>query len=453
VLEQAFDENSVRRYVQAVKAVLDHERLGGPLERAARHIPGDAPPLEKVRAAMPGPGPADQSSGGTEHPAVPYLSRNPLISLVQSVVEESLRERATIASKPVHADLWHTVVHTVERLLHPGRFTPEDPNWVIKIAEAVLEHFAKGNHPFNPVPAQHAISDTARLVIVGDWGTGLPRAQAVGRLMAGSVTQARAAGREAHVIHLGDIYYSGLPGEDRRHALDIWPVTVEQALAGVTSWSLNGNHDMYSGAYGYFQTLLADPRFARQHSPDGAATSFFRLSSPSWNFIGLDTAWSHRVLTTGAVAVLEPPQAQFVASVTAETPSRKTVLFSHHQLTSVWDKGDLGPELTEKLRPVLDGNKITAWWWGHEHRSMAFEPTSGVQFPRCLGHGGVPVLQSRTPEDPVPRPGIWEDRAAFEDGDQRWARFGYAVLDLDGPSMTVTYIDDNGEQVRSEEIS
>jgi hypothetical protein len=453
VLEQAFDENSVRRYVEAVKAVLDREELGEGLERAARHIPGDAPPLEKVRAAMASPGPANQSSGGAEDPVVPYLSRNPLVSLVQSVVEESLRDQATIESEPVHPDLWHSVVHTMEKLLHPGRFTPDDPNWVFKVAEAVLEHFAKGNHPFNPVPAQHAISDTARLVVVGDWGTGLPRAKAVGRLMAASVTEALAADREAHVIHLGDIYYSGLPGEDRRHVLDIWPVTVEQERAGVTSWSLNGNHDMYSGAYGYFQTLLSDPRFGRQHSPDGAPTSFFRLSAPSWNFVGLDTAWSHRVLTSGAVAVLEPPQADFVATVTAETPSRKTVLFSHHQLTSAWDPGDIGPELTEKLRPVLDGNKITAWWWGHEHRSMAFEPTSGVQFPRCLGHGGVPVLQPHSPNEPVPRPGIWEDRETLEDGGQRWARFGYAVLDLDGPTMTVRYIDDTGDQVRCEEIS
>ena len=51
--------------------------------------------------------------------------------------------------------------------------------------------------------------------------------------------------------------------------LDLWPVTADQAGAGVTSWSLNGNHDMYSGGFGYFQTLLADPRFAAQRSPDG----------------------------------------------------------------------------------------------------------------------------------------------------------------------------------------
>ena len=46
----------------------------------------------------------------------------------------------------------------------------------------------------------------------------------------------------------------------------LWPVTAAQARAGVTSWSLNGNHDMYGGGFGYFETLLADPRFVTQRS-------------------------------------------------------------------------------------------------------------------------------------------------------------------------------------------
>ena len=82
---------------------------------------------------------------------------------------------------------------------------------MVRIALAVLGHLARGNHPFNPEPARHPISDTARLVVVGDWGTGLPRAQAVARQMARAVADALAAGRQAHVVHLGDVYYSGLP--------------------------------------------------------------------------------------------------------------------------------------------------------------------------------------------------------------------------------------------------
>ena len=38
-----------------------------------------------------------------------------------------------------------------------------------------------------------------------------------------------------------------------------------------------------------------------------------------------------------------------------------------------------------------------------------------------------------------PEPGLWEETASFGDGGQRWNRFGFAVLDIDGPQITVHY--------------
>jgi hypothetical protein len=269
--------------------------------------------------------------------------------------------------------------------------------------------------------------------------------------MAEEVADALACGREAHVIHLGDVYYSGLPSEIRQHVLACWPVTPEQARAGVTSWSLNGNHDMYSGGFGYFETLLGDPRFAGQHSADGAPTSFFRLAAPSWDFVGLDTSWDTDVMSKGASGVLEDPQAGFVAEIARETPGRKLVLLSHHQLMSAYEPADLGPVLPAKLGPVLDSGRVAAWWWGHEHRCIGFEAAHGVRFPRCLGHGGVPVLQTYAAGDPVKPPGVWEAAGFLEDTDgDCWARFGFAVLDLDGSQMQVRYRDDRGAEIRRE---
>ena len=77
---------------------------------------------------------------------------------------------------PVHL-LAALIEDKVEGLLHPQRYGPEDSRWVTKIAEAMLERLAKGNHAFNPVPAEHEISDDARVVVVGDWGSGLKRAR------------------------------------------------------------------------------------------------------------------------------------------------------------------------------------------------------------------------------------------------------------------------------------
>jgi hypothetical protein len=209
---------------------------------------------------------------------------------------------------------------------------------------------------------------------------------------------------------------------------------------------------MYSGGFGYFGTLLGDPRFAAQHSPDGAPTSFFRLAAPSWDFVALDTSWDPDVLSKGVLGVLEDPQAGFVAEI-ARASGRKLVLLSHHQLMSVYGQADLGPVLPDKLGPVLDSGRVTAWWWGHEHRCMGFEAAHGVRFPRCLGHGGVPVLQTYTPGDPITPPGAWEAPGFLQDSDgDRWARFGFAVLDLDGAQMQVRYRDDQGTEIRCEVI-
>jgi hypothetical protein len=253
------------------------------------------------------------------------------------------------------------------------------------------------------------------------------------------------------VIHLGDVYYSGLETEDKRRFLDLWPVTDRQRES-VFSWSLNGNHDMYSGGFGYFDTLLGDPRFAAQRDQHGAATSYFHLRSPSWDFLGLDTAWDSNVVSTGQQAALADPQGPFVATVGGQS-DRKLVLLSHHQLVSVFDHDDIGPTLTGKLGPVLDTNRVTAWWWGHEHRAITYDPAGGVRYPRCLGNGGVPVEP-----DPAPAPGsqpvmTWRSvRTVEEDGQQR-TRFGFAVLDLSPEEIAVAYVDDDGVTSHTETIT
>jgi hypothetical protein len=99
--------------------------------------------------------------------------------VLQSTLEERLRQQGARDETPEHRNLLGPVLHTAESQLHPERFGPSDPGWVTEVALADLERLADGNHAFNPQPAAHEISDTARIVIVGDWGTGLPRARVV----------------------------------------------------------------------------------------------------------------------------------------------------------------------------------------------------------------------------------------------------------------------------------
>lgn len=451
MIREAVDRDQLQRYVEAVKQQLDAPELEGAAHQAAAQIGGEGAPAQKLREALPDDGAGPASSGGRDS-ATPFMARDPVVSLLQSSLEHKLREQGVRDIPPPHRGLLARIIHLIQGLLHPVRFGPEDSGWVTDIAKAMLERLADGNHPFNPEPARYEISDNARIVIVGDWGSGLPRAQTVAQHMAEEIAAALAEEREAHVIHLGDVYYSGTRGECERNVLapGMWPVTPAQARAGVTSWALNGNHDMYGGGYGYFETLLGDERFAAQRSEDGKPTSFFRIVSPSWDLVGLDTSWNRNVLDQGQLGVLEDPQAKFVASVAAES-DRKLMLLSHHQLLSVYDRdsAEVGKTLAQELRSTLDAG-VDAWIWGHEHRCVGYKPAGGVAFPRCIGNGGVPVLMKHAADDPVPAPGEWEEREYWEADGDRWARFGFAVLDFNGPRIKIRYRNEEGKTTRTE---
>jgi hypothetical protein len=453
VRSDASNKEQVQAAAGKIRDVLGDPRLQDVIAKAATQVPGEGAPQDKIAALLSGDADALASSGG-QAAGVPYLSRAPLVSMVQSRIEEALDDEGVPdPGKPT--SLWSRIVRDVQRLLRisPGSFSSNDPDWYVAIARGVLERLAAGNAPFNPAPAEYdGVTDQARLVVVGDWGTGLPRARDVATHMGQAIDTALADHRQVHVVHLGDVYYSGFESEDRKRFLDLWPVTGAQADAGVTSWSLNGNHDMYSGGFGYFGTLLGDPRFRAQRSPDGKATSFFRLRSPSWDFVGVDTAWDTDVTSNGQIAVLQDPQATYVADVAAAS-SRKLVLFSHHQLVSFYDKPDLGTTLPGKLAPVLHGGRVTAWWWGHEHRAITYEAASGVRYPRCLGNGGVPIAPYPAPSAGSTPPITWRSTRTVREDGQEQIRFGFAVLDLHPDRIEVAYIDDDGYTAHTETVA
>ena len=449
MIQEVNDRRRLRQYVETLRGSLDDPSLSGAAQRAAEAIGGEDDPVRALHDAIPPVEPQLASSGGAVE-ETPFLARDPALSLIQSSLDLKLREKGFTDTTPVRLGVWDRLKGWVRRVLHPGAFEPTDRNWVIKVGEAMLDRLAKGNHEFNEEPAQHQISDDARIVLVGDWGTGLKRANSIAELIRKEVAKALEQGREAHVVHLGDVYYSGLPEECRTRVLKLWPVTRRQARRGATSWSLNGNHDMYGGGFGYFDCLLADKRFSGQRSSNGETTSFFHLRSPSWDVIGLDTSWDPDVLSLGHRGVLQDPQAEFVKSI-AEGSSRKLMLLSHHQLSSVYELDDVTPptRLYRKLAPLLEADRVTAWFWGHEHRCMGFYADRGVKFPRCVGNGGVPVFVSK---GDIPKPGMWEDRGVTDEPGERWARFGFAILDLAGPEIRVCYRDEQGP-TREENLS
>lgn len=387
-----------------------------------------------------------------------FISSDPVVSIVQSALEfyfdhpkskdkasaepppQSTRRSATI-TPPVtsRALLKRRQIQGPSKRRIFDAFSISDPGWVSSLIAMGIRKF-EARHPFNPEPAPAiSMADRCRIIMVGDWGSGIPRAQKTARAMRTHVDDCLKNGIECHVVHLGDVYYSGWDFEYRERFLRYWPVNLgEEDKVG--SWSLNGNHDMYSGGHAFFGTLLADPRFRRQNR-----SSFFRLFTSHWQLLGLDTSWDDNGL--------KDPQASWVEHVVAENQQR-TMLLTHHQLYSAYENDpDVGQIMRQKLADVLEGNKIDAAIWGHEHRCVLHSPYGRVKYGRLVGHGGVPVYMTHGTDDEYPVPAIYEDRRYISSGLERWAYMGFAVLDLDGAKLDIRYIDENGRLDKSETLA
>jgi Calcineurin-like phosphoesterase len=375
--------------------------------------------LEAAKAAQQAEG--DDTGKGT------YYSRHPVVSLAQSAFQQR-RE-----AKPD------------EEMGDP--FTKADLGWVVEIGLSLFWRLLHDRHPFCDEPATGELQDSARLVLVSDWGTGREEAEEVAAAMRAWIEK---ADRPVHVVHLGDTYYSGMDQEVRDHILDLWPVKQEEKDS-TASWCLNGNHDMYSGGRGYFDTLLGDPRFWRQRAANGAPTSWLSLQSKRWNLVGLDTAWNDHLPFEWRLGHLYGGQAEHVAKRAADS-DRKLMLLSHHQLFTVDDDDRVGEHIREELGPTLEEHGVDVWFWGHEHDCLAYHPHQGVEAAYAIGHGAVPELAAQPPAEEQPFVKWRFDEHTENDDGEKWAKHGFAVVDLSPENATVHHIREDGTTHTTEEL-
>jgi hypothetical protein len=426
---------------RVIREIMDpgflHRELKAVQQTAKRQPAGSQLSDDTYREAF-----EELEAASANHPAdAPFTPRTPTVSIFQSTLSTCIESRAEQLLKDVPKGL-ERIAHAVLSTENVYReFGPCDPLWIeTKISEglAMLEH--RPPFPSSPAPPM-PLAEDARLIVVGDWGSGLPGAVAVAEQMARQIEPAR--GRDQHVIHLGDVYYSGWREEYETRFLPHWPV--RSGDLQVLSWTLNGNHDMYSGGHGYFGFLLRDHRFRGQWLPEPAgqqSSSYFSLENDHWQILGLDSAYLDRDLAGD--------QAAWVGQKLDAT-GRKTMLLSHHQPFSAYE--DVDQTLIDRLLPELDGRVLDAWLWGHEHRCAVYasQPTDYLKFGSCIGHGGVPRLLP----DPTPKatPTLtWALDADEKEDGNRWGRFGFAILDFEGPAVRIQYIDETGQLNHEEHI-
>ncbi len=318
-----------------------------------------------------------------------------------------------------------------------------DPRWLwMEVVELWYKH--KDKVAFGGLPPQPVtIADDARIVLVGDWGSGHQRAQKVAYEIRKILDDGRAAGKEQHVIHLGDVYFTGSRKEYEENFLQYWPVKPGEDIG---SFIICGNHDMYRGGHAYYGTALADSRFARQDH-----TSVFAIRNDNWQFLGLDTAYDTKQLSNG--------QDQWIRSQLNTAGNRRTTILSHHPLWSTY-KEKVGEKLRNQISPVLAGRRIDAWFWGHEHRCLVYKPREPVDFTSCVGHGGIPSYLTAAKGDPYlkyeyrkrHRHGLLRRLLGLLLGLKPRNTFGFAVIDLDGRDMHIRYIDESGTMHHDEHL-
>lgn len=316
-----------------------------------------------------------------------------------------------------------------------GHFTLNgiDPRWLLFIyAKAVkLFHRGRPNFPATndaPIP----LADNPKMVLFGDWASGIPHAVRNAREMWNSHLYPDINnGRELHAIHLGDTYYAGLNCDYRTRAAN-WPVPLQYA-GQVASWTIPGNHDVYSGGHGFLKWIATDPRFLRQNM-----CSYFLLENKHWQIFGLDSAYDAK----GARAshgIINAHQMNWIAQQRARAPQKKCIVLTHHQPFSAFE--NVYPTLPGQLAPLANAKQITAWFWGHEHSCGVFQPHNNIPFPILLGHAGFPERRKAILQGSPTMDFDWD----FVDG-QGFIDFGFAVLDFQDDEIDVRLIDLDGNE-------
>lgn len=261
----------------------------------------------------------------------------------------------------------------------------------------------------------------ARVAIVGDWGTGQQDAKAL--------LAAIARKNPDVVIHLGDIYYSGTEFEMENYFLNIWQNELD--LAKTPTFTLAGNHDMYSGGGPYYELL----------DKLGQPASYFCLRNADWQFVAMDTGLHDADALGSQPTFLEDTEVEWMQDKVQNAGGRKTVLLSHHQLFTAYEDiggGFLNPKLNAQVSPILD--KVTAWLWGHEHNQVIYQPFQGV-LARCIGHGAYPVGVTEIADQPA-FPNVPLVDIKLAKGPAFYSH-GYCILELNGPTATVSYYQDS----------
>ncbi|MFK8165376.1 MAG: metallophosphoesterase [Lewinella sp.] len=310
------------------------------------------------------------------------------------------------------------------------------------------------------------IPNDAKVAILGDFATGLNDATTLLIAMLRDL-------QPDFIVHLGDIYYSGSEQECKTYV-----ATFDYAFSvtgrKVPVFSLPGNHDYYSGGWGFFKSVLemnAKNGFPQYAQP--ASYFCLRTENANWQLLGMDTGYNsvHNYQVTKLGGNLEAAYAPWLEFDEAAWHQNKltnfpgrTILMSHHQLFSsdavindgdrvVYQQGTNVDALT-----YLNGNllqvfkdylpKVAAWFWGHEHTLNIFKDNqAGLSKARLVGNSGYEEWEGENPykhtdspySDLTPEVEVGVTPVSWNGQSFNFLNHGFALLTLKAGQACVDY--------------
>ena len=280
-----------------------------------------------------------------------------------------------------------------------------DTGWAWTLKNDLLNHiprsFGKGygiakfvKHDWSkPVTLKPSKGDQVRIAIIGDWGSGKYKLNGLanndGPACEVMETLGKLTDAPDYIIHLGDTYYSGTgpnrspKNEESQNLVEMFKLYPKLAKPG-RCFTLNSNHEMYGGAYGYYESALTDSLFSAQQG-----CSYFALGFGDWIIAGIDSAYfdpSVLYMEGGLGKKSKNPQYAFLQQL--EKSGKKVIIMSHH--TGMSTDGEsaskyLWKDVTDVITPAY-------WYWGHIHLGAVYSSKafSGSVKSRCIGHSSMP---------------------------------------------------------------
>jgi len=279
-----------------------------------------------------------------------------------------------------------------------GHFSNLDPLFVECVFEFVKFYWLANRQPHyrdwkglskdvsfgvvaDPIPS------SARVAIIGDWGTGMPDAELL-------LEALLATEKPDVLIHLGDVYYSGTPAEFQHNFASVLNTAVLKLGKAPRVYAIPGNHDYYAGGGAFYDLIdTLNTETTRQ------TASYFclRTEDEKVQFLGMDTGFNDRAPGVAFDRGYKAPmphdsEIEWIKDKLANFKG-KTILLSHHQAFSAHsaingpDSGEPQDRNQQLLNSLdLDLGRVIAWLWGHEHNLVLFEDGQlGVAKGRLVG--------------------------------------------------------------------